>query len=287
MANIKAILNKKKQANTLNKPTEEIIFMQKLNDAETVHELRGYNGLSSIGNKCIRQMQLAHYNCYTVTLSARIERLFGFGHLMEPVLRAELLDKLCIESTGDQDEVIGFAGHWKGHIDGIGRFLGSDDYFLEEFKTHNAKSFADLKKKGVKESKPGHYDQMEAYMGYKNLKLALYVAYNKDNSEIWVEWVKFDEEHFFELKRREGEVVMSDVLLPRIGNNNKTWFECKMCDCKDECFGDKPIHKSCKNCQHVDILDGGVWECTKGHGKLSEFNACEQYELMEMLCELN
>ena len=268
------------------RPEDEMTRL--VNDTPMKQENRHYNGLSAIGTKCVRRLQYTHYDCLDITHSARMIRLFGVGHTMEPKLRKELAQFLGMVFKGDQDQVVGFAGHWKGHIDGLGMFLRSskfythdDDWFLMEYKTHKASSFADLKKNGVKKSKPMHYAQMTSYMGYKKLARGLYVAYNKDTSEIYLEWVYFDEADFNENKRKEAETVMADTLLPRIGNDSPMWHECKLCDALSVCFNKEPIKKSCKNCQHVDILDGGLWQCTKGHA-IKGYEPCGEYEQMEI-----
>lgn len=282
MANIKKLMTKKR--------TEEQEMMHMLNDVEVEQDLRGYNGLSSIGNKCIRQMQLAHYDCYRVKFTKRILRLFNEGHRMEPVL-VGCLKELGIIVENDQAGVVGVAGHWKGHIDGEGFFQKDSPFFTEglfltEFKTHNDKSYKDLIKNKVKVSKPGHYDQMTAYMGYRKLPRALYVSYNKNDSTIYLEWVIFDPEHFKELQRKEAEVIMADTLLPRIGNDSPMWFECKLCDARKVCFGKEPIKKSCKNCQHVDVLDDGEWHCMKHGWDMIPNQPCLEYEKGEMFWEL-
>lgn len=271
-----------KPKNTIDK------MMDAVNETPLKQENRHYNGLSTIGEKCLRRLQFNHYDCLDVSFSNRMIRLFGVGHTMEPKLRAELSKFLGMAFKGDQDEVIGFAGHWKGHIDGMGMFLKDspywtfdDDWFLMEYKTHKASSFADVKKNGVKKSKPMHYGQMTSYMGYKKLGKCLYVAYNKDTSEIYLEWVLFDAGDFSDYKRKESEVVMADTLLPRIGNDSPMWFECKLCDAHGVCFGKTPIKKSCKNCEHVDILDDGIWSCTKGES-IKGYVPCDKYERMEI-----
>lgn len=274
----------------LKEQTIEVTMVDALNNEMRPSPSRGYNGLSAIGEKCHRKLQLSHYNAISAEHSVRILRLFKFGHQMEPVLIKALKDCLGIEVYNDQEEVIGFAGHWKGHIDGLGRFLKDSKFahyhnkpFLCEFKTHKASSFADLKKNGVQKSKPMHYSQMTSYAGHLGgIELQLYVAYNKDTSEIYIEWVPFDAPHFEELKRKESEVVLADTLLPRIGNDSPMWFDCKMCDGLEVCFGRTTPNKNCKTCEHVDILDKGVWKCSKGIDADITVG-CDQYTLAEIL----
>ena len=198
------------------------------------------------------------------------------------------LTRVEIFTKTQQTEVIGAAGHWKGHSDGVAISAADiDQEFLLEFKTHNDKSFKGLQKDGLKKSKPGHYDQIQSYMGYQELPFCFYIAYNKNDSEYWYKIIQFDSERFRELKRKEVEVIASDVLLPRIGTGTASWFECKMCDARDACFRRKPIVKSCRSCKHVDVLDGGNWVCTVNEEPnfltvQNQRDGCDDYELGDM-----
>ena len=268
-------------------------MMSELNDKKIVPEKRSYLGLSGIGTKCHRRLQLGHYDTFDTEHSARILRLFGVGHSAEDMIKKELCDHIGLIVFDDQKEVIGFSGHWKGHIDGLGIFKEDSKFkeahrgvFLMEFKTHNDKSFADLKKNGVKASKPEHYDQMTSYMHHLiedglDVRKAMYVAYNKNTSEIYIEIIDYDSERAKDLVQKQMEVVMADKLLPRIGNDSPMWFECKYCDAKDVCFNIKELKKTCRNCQHADVMNGGIWSCSKG-GDMKQL--CPSYEVSEIIC---
>lgn len=254
-----------------------------LNDKMSEPELpRPYLGLSSIGTKCHRKLQYDHYWAYTKSHSARIQRLFQVGHDAEPKLVMEM-EKLGLTFHSDQYQVVGFGGHWKGHIDGV--LENEEREHLAEFKTHNDKSFKDLKKKKLKLSKPGHFDQMTSYMGYTELKTGKYIAYNKNDSEIYVQDVPFDNEHFKELQRKESEIVMAEELLPKIGNGTSNWFECKLCDARNTCHKGKEIPVTCRSCQNVDVLPNGIWSCGITMCALDiveQKAACEKYSLSVM-----
>src|SRR5690606_25468238 len=78
-------------------------------------------------------------------------------------------------------------GHFGGSGDGVAvgiPDLAPETPALTEWKTHNDKSFADLKKRGVRESKPEHYVQMCTYMRKMGLAVALYGAVNKNIASI-------------------------------------------------------------------------------------------------------
>jgi hypothetical protein len=233
-----------------------------LNEVTTESLPRDYLGLSSIGTNCYRKLQHDHYWTYKSIHSAQLLRLFGVGHRMEEVIVSDL-EKVGIHIVSDQDEVIGFAGHWKGHSDGIAFSENNiDQRFLTEYKTHNDKSFKDLIKKGVLASKPIHYDQVTAYMGYEALPFCLYVAYNKNDSTYFFEVIKFNGERFQELCKKQEEIILATDLLPRVGNDSITWFECKMCDAKQVCHGYKDPEKTCRTCNYVDIEPNGKWSCS-------------------------
>ena len=270
----------------------------KLNDEEWGNDKRNYLGMSIIGHKCHRFLQFVHYGTFTKKFPRRIERLFNVGHEAEPRL-IKALQSLGIHVFDQQKKVIGKTGHVQGHIDGNATWF-SDEFqlfsaepFLVEFKTHNQKSFDELlRTPNLFDTKPIHFSQMISYMGHQKQDKGLYVAENKNTSEIHVRVIDSDQDHFNDLQRKEIEVVTADTLLPRIGNDNRTWFECKMCDAKDVCFGDKQVDKDCRNCQYVDVLDGGKWKCTNHHidtakEHLDNFAACPSYEVGEMFKCIN
>ena len=257
-----------------------------LNDIEEVNQHREHAGLSMIGSKCHRYLQLSHYWAFETKISKRVRRLFNFGHMMEDQMIADL-ESQGYKFSGAQDQIVGFGGHWKGHIDG--RFQKDDIDYLAEFKTHNDKSFKDLVAKGVKESKPTHYGQIQAYMGYKDIKECIYVGYNKNDSAYYIEFVQLDEEYFAELKSKEAEVLLADTLLSRIGANKYTWFECKFCSARQECFGKKEVSRNCRTCANVDVLDAGKWQCNLKSKILTvdeQRAGCDKYETAIMFKEL-
>ena len=257
----------------------------KLNDEETESLPRPYLGLSSIGSKCYRKLQHDHYWTYKNKISTRVERLFNVGHSTEQVIIDDLA-KVGIHVGGQQEEYIGFAGHWKGHCDGWAiSELDIGCKFLVEFKTHNDKNFSALQKAGVQAAYPSHYYQMIAYMGYGGYPYGLYVGYNKNDSYYYMEIIMFDKLDFEEIERKQAEVVQSPELLLRIGNGKETWFECKMCSASDVCHGKKPVERNCRTCQHVDIKDRGIWACGLRNYNLDveeQISGCHEYLLGDM-----
>lgn len=220
---------------------------------------RGYLGMSTIGSSCARKLQYSMYLVKPTTrISKRIERLFNDGHSFEHKL-CKLLEDAGLPVTGRQIRLKCENEMWFGHIDGVIEF--NVVAYLAEMKTHNDKNFKNVVKMGVKKGKPEHYDQMTLYMGYGGWTQGIYFAYNKNDSDIYFEIVEFDPVHFEKLKRKMVDVIASDVLLPRIGNNSPTWYECKFCNFSDVCFGKAEVHKGCRTCKHVEPHNGNKWSC--------------------------
>lgn len=257
-----------------------------LNTKEVIGKHRGHAGLSMIGSNCLRYLQYSHYWAYDNNYTVRIQRLFNVGHNAEPIMVKDM-ESVGYTFDSDQLQVSGFGGHWKGHIDG--KFYKDGEEWLAEFKTHNDKYFKDTVNKGVQVAMPKHYSQVTSYMGYLGLKQALYMGYNKNTSEYYFEEIPFDESHFKDLQAKEAEVLMSDILLPRIGSGKPTWFECKLCSAKDVCFKNVKVNRNCRTCNHVDILEEGVWECSLHKKRLSvsdQIINCEDYTLAIMFKEV-
>lgn len=253
-------------------------ILDTLNNKTTKLLPRGYLGLSAIGEPCHRKLQYGHYWAYTREISARMNRLFNVGHKAEDDMIKDL-ERCGITVTERQESIIATAGHWRGHTDGCGD--DGESTFLIEFKTHNDASFKSMQKKGVRESKPMHYAQMTAYMGYLSHKKGLYMALNKNTSEYYIEWVDFDDKYFKDLKRKEFEILASDQLLPKVGTGNKNWYECRFCEAKDVCHNGKEVERNCRTCKFCDVEDGGVWSCAIQDKDLESSDqrlACNRYE---------
>jgi len=225
---------------------------------------RPYLGMSAIGEPCIRKLQYDWRMAYLNRHSARVQRIFDTGHRAEDFMIHDIHQAGGLV-WGEQEAITGAAGHWGGHIDGMcNQIIGYEGInMLLEMKTHNDKSFKDVVKKRVEKSKPMHYDQMQRYMGGMDVEMCLYYAYNKNTSEYYIEFVKFDRSRFEELCEKEVTVIVAEELYPRVGNGSPTWHECRFCSAKGVCFGKEKIQENCRTCKHVDPCNDGKWECLK------------------------
>lgn len=235
---------------------------------------RGYLGGSIIGKECERELWYTFRGCTTPDFSGRMFRLFETGHMEEPRMVEELRGIGCevheVGEDGKQFRVASFGDHFAGHLDGVA--LGIPEapktWHLLEFKTHSAKSFRALTKKGVQESKPQHYAQMQVYMGLAKLTRALYLAKNKDTEELHAERIRYDSQAFGLLMDKAKRIIYSPTPAPRI-SEDPNYYLCRFCDHSGLCHGTADValpisNRTCKTCCHSTPGEqGGKWHCAK------------------------
>lgn len=253
---------------------------------------RGYLGASIIGHPCERYLWYTFRQSTKPDIDGRAYRLFRTGDLEEARLVDDLRAIGCEvhevdPATGQQFEVTDFGGHFSGHMDGCALGIPGAEkaWHVLEFKTHNAKSFAKLKKEGVRASKPMHFAQMQAYMHKTGMTRALYLAKNKDTDELYAERVRHDKAFAEGLMARAERIITSTTPPERIASR-PDWYECSWCDAKEVCWGGDmalPILSiSCRQCCFATPrMDGKArWICEKHGRALSESDqdrACDDH----------
>ncbi len=226
---------------------------------------------SSIGHQCERHLWYRFRWAHAPqSFDGRMLRLFETGHLEETRMILWLhLAGVSVEAldpaTSDQWEVEALGGHFKGHLDGIAEGVVEAPVtpHLLECKTHNAKSFAQLKQHGVSVAKPEHVSQMQVYMHLKGLTRALYIAKNKDNDELYVERIRYDANAALALLAKAERIKNASQPLPRISDDPDHYL-CKAFNCASYgvCHGGERVRVNCRTCLHSTPIDGG-WRCEK------------------------
>ncbi|CAB4154604.1 hypothetical protein UFOVP653_14 [uncultured Caudovirales phage] len=232
---------------------------------------RTYLGASIIGKDCARALWYDFRWASKPAFDGRMYRLFQTGHLEEPRfvsdLRAVGVEVYDVDpATGKQFGFQGHGGHMRGHMDGCARYVpdGGRKWHVVEFKTHSEKSFKELTKKGVQESKPQHYAQMQWYMGKSGMERGLYLAKNKNSDELYAERIRFDRVYYERLQAKAAVVIFSGSPPDRISEDPK-FFLCNWCDHKAVCHGHKAPALSCRTCVHATPEEhgDGRWSCAK------------------------
>lgn len=236
---------------------------------------RPHLGASEIGRPCDRALWYGFRWATKKKFSGRMKRLFDRGFREEQRFLEELRG-IGVEIhehdpvTKLQHRFEAIDGHFGGSCDGVGRGFpeGPKTWAVVEFKTHSNKSFTDLVSKGVEQSKPEHYAQMQVYMGLAEIDRALYLAVNKDDDTLYTEWVRFDKATFEALMARAEKIIRADEPPPGI-STDPAWWQCKFCDHAELCHGQIAAAKSCRTCVHASPAPDAQWRCESQKRSLS------------------
>jgi hypothetical protein len=239
-------------------------------------QARTYLGASVIGNECSRALWYGFRWAGREKFEGRTLRLFQTGHLAEPRFVADLRSIGVVvwdsdPATGKQFGFSDHGGHMRGHMDGCAKSVpgGGAKWHVLEFKTHSSKSFADLKKKGVKAAKPVHYDQMQWYMGKSGMDRALYLAVNKDDDDLYSERIEFDPVRFQQIQAKAESIIFGQTPPAKISDDPK-FYLCNWCAHNAVCHGGQVPAVSCRTCVHStpEREGDGRWTCAKGQEKV-------------------
>jgi hypothetical protein len=254
---------------------------------------RAHLGGSEIGHPCSRYLWLTFRWAEVSAFEGRMLRLFETGVREEARLLNELRELGLTVSDRDEDgKQWAFSacdGHFGASLDGA--LLGLEEapkrWHVFEAKTHNTKSFADLKAKGVKASKPQHHAQLQTYMGLSGMERAAYFAVGKDTDEIYFERIHFDKAEFERLIARAQSIIDAAEPPPRL-SEDPAWYQCKFCRFHSQCHSDAAPLPNCRTCAHVSVAAEGAWHCTLTEAALdTEFQrlGCESHVYIPRLVE--
>ena len=232
---------------------------------------RNHLGLSMIGGDCQRAAWFDFRQVAKKTFPPRILRLFQRGHreefFFEHMLRSVGLKIYSLDpTTGKQFKVSDFEGHLGGSMDGVCRdrklrYVDEDKPFKLEYKTYNRARFKKLVKEGVRSSDPKYYTQMNGYLGYApRLKGVLFCAVCKDDDDLHFQWLRPDSNQLILIQDR-ADVIINSTTPPAGISKRKSFYKCKFCDFKENCFDNLPSVKSCRSCAHSSPAENKSWVC--------------------------
>lgn len=248
------------------------------------NDYREHLGASVIGEECERKLWLTFRWAKEIKHEGRVLRLFESGKREESRVLQNLRDcmfEVLDTIDGKQINYSLFGDHFGGSVDGM--ILGIPEapktWHLVELKTHNDRSFKDLVKKGVRESKPVYWAQMQMYMGMSQtqgphpLNRALYIGVNKNDDSMHYERFEYDKDAFSALKGKALRIIEAVNPPPR-ASDTPTKPPCVYCAFKSFCHAPSdplPIEDlpsiNCRNCLHSTPGLNGDWACElRGEG---------------------
>jgi len=217
--------------------------------------------MSTIGDECARKLWFnLHWVGEPEKITVRVRNLFNTGTRAEDFIIKDL-ERIGILVKNRQEELWGFMDHAHGFTDGACENVpdAPKTTHLLEIKTHNDRNFTKLVKEGVRKCFPNHYAQCQRYMKGTGLKRCLYVGYNKNTSEYYIERIRYDAGFADDLVRKEQDIIMSSTPPKKIFE--RSWYGCKFCQYSENCHDLKSAAKNCRTCEHSDLAPEGKWVC--------------------------
>lgn len=229
---------------------------------------RGHLGASILGHPCDRWLWLSFRWAVQEKFSGRMLRLFRRGNVQETTIIADLRAiGMDIRIPGSKQTQVDFGAHVSGSLDAIiqsGVPGNLKQRHIGEFKTHNKKSFNELEKHGVKQTKPQHWIQAQVYMYGSGIGKALYFAICKDDDRIYTEIIELDENAAKAAVARGKRVALSERMPEPMPNASKDYFLCKFCAAHKFCYETKLTeHVSCRTCAHSTPHANSTWNCER------------------------
>lgn len=250
---------------------------------------RPHMGASLIGDSCSRKIWQTWRWVATPTFPGRILRLFEYGKRAEDrifeEMRAAGITVWDIDpDTGTQWRVSACNGHFGGSLDAVAQGVpeAPKTPCVVEVKTHNDKSFKALTEAGVKAAKPQHMTQMQVYMSLMDIDRALYVAENKNTSELYTEWVHADADAAQTAIQKAQYLIDAPETPSRLSDDPAHW-ECKGCTFWGQCHGNKVAEINCRTCCHATPIEQGRWKCERGHAAIGTQAGCDQHLMLPSL----
>ena len=203
-------------------------------------EPRRYIGASGIGKTCARAIWYDYNAVEGIALTAQEERTMEIGRRLEGMVVDYIIAagfKIEVPNE-DNDHLLCVDEEvplFRGHMDGL-LYLSDNLPVVLEIKTAKHERFEKYNKEegGVKVWSPVYYAQLQSYMGMRGLKDSLFCVINKNNSDWRMEWVKYDDIFYHEMKIKALSISAIDEPPEKI-NNSPWYYACQRCRYKQIC----------------------------------------------------
>jgi hypothetical protein len=206
-------------------------------------EPRDYIGASGIGKTCSRAIWYDYHAVEGIELTAQEERTMEIGRRLERMVIDYIIAAgFKVEvATQENDYLLCYdkdLSIFRGHMDGL-LYIGESLPVVLEIKTAKAERFEKYAKEegGVKVWSPVYYAQVQSYMGMRGLNDTLFCVINKNNSDWRMEWVKYDDIFYHELKIKASLIAEYDNPPEKI-NNSPWYYACQYCKYKIICHSE-------------------------------------------------
>lgn len=234
---------------------------------------RTHLGMSQIGKNDNRTLWLQFRGCLPNEHEPRTERIFRLGDAIEIELARYIsqIPGVALHRCDDEGRPFRFSlfgGHFAGTLDGcvIGLPGAEKTWHVWEAKSVSSKRFGELEKQGVKTWSPEYFAQLQCYMGASGMERALFTAYNKDDSRIYIERVRFEPMEWAALQTKALRII--EATEPTLSSyKDRSWYEAKWMPPITSAIHRRerlPPKVHCRNCRFsspITVGAGAQWTC--------------------------
>ena len=196
-------------------------YQEKIED-----DVRDYIGASSIGSDCLRQIWYQLKGVKGEAIPTKFKRTWAIGNRLEGLIIEWVREAGIKVQTDSYTYTAQDMPYFQGHFDGIITYRKKKS--ILEIKTAKDASFKVFVNKGLKVWNTQYYAQVQSYMGMSRIYSAYILVLNKDNSDLFDEFVTFDSDYYEALKLKARMIYVSVEEPPRI-NSSPMFYKCKMC----------------------------------------------------------
>jgi hypothetical protein len=103
---------------------------------------------------------------------------------------------------------------------------------------------------------------MQTYGFLGELDRFLYLSVNKNDDDLYAEWVHIDPAEGAHLVAKAQRIINAPTPLSRI-SQNESWFECRLCSHHAVCWDGALPERHCRSCMHSSPIANGKWHCAR------------------------
>lgn len=207
-------------------------------------EPRDYLGFSQIGHICRRYLWLDYHKKELKSqFNEKQAVIFDNGHWVEKKI-IHNMRQAGFEISAQQMEMSLFDGKFLGHPEGI-TTIEPHGKVIFEIKGLKQSEWNKYNKHGVKATSPTYYGQAIMLAGYLNLLGTYWIAENKDNQDLYEEFIPSNFTEYNMLCRKAESIIHGEI--PEGISSRVDWWQCSTCSmnnenaCRKNWKGEKPF----------------------------------------------
>lgn len=246
--------------------------------AAKLEKVRGYVGMSAIGDECRRKLWYNFRWVKKIQRKAFLIKCAERGHMAEDQQASRLrmvdgVSLVTLDEDGKQFEYVDCDGHFCGHSDGKikGILQAPKTLHIWEHKEREEKFYNALvqlkakvgEKNALREWDKHYYAQAICYMHYAGIDrhyLTCSVPGGRYTTSVRTD---ADPAEALVLIEKARRIIKSNDPLSRISTDPEFYYCKHFCEFYDICHQEAVVEVNCRTCLHATPIEGGKWHCYK------------------------